>query len=61
MAHRKTPSVNQNWIKTDTVDENKKQAAVLLERCKKQEAEKKVKYVLVSTTPKTYKRIIVNN
>lgn len=61
MAHRKTPSVNENWVRDETIDNIKKSAQIALEQCKKYEKEHPGIWIKISDTPKTYKRILVNN
>ena len=58
---RKSPSANENWISTETVNEYKKAALKTFAECKQYESEHKFKYVQVSDKPKTYKRVLVNN
>ena len=59
MAHRKSPSVNENWVREETIDNIKKSANIALEQCKKFEKEHPAKWVKVSDTPKTFKRILL--
>lgn len=58
---RKTPSANQNWIKQETVNEFKKSALKTLQKCKEFEEGRKFKYVKVSDTPRTFKRIEIKD
>ena len=58
---RKSPSANENWVSTETVNEYKKAALKTLAECKKYESEHKWKYVQVSDKPKTFKRVLENN
>ena len=55
MAHRKTPSVNENWIRTESVDETKRAAERNLQKCKEYESAHKWRWVKVSDYPKTFK------
>lgn len=57
-TRKKCPSVNENWTKTEVVNLIKEQAKKQLEICKKREAEKPGKWVLVSKFPNTYKKIV---
>lgn len=57
-ARKKNPSANENWIKTEVVDLIKEQAKKQLEICKKRDAEKPGKWVLISKFPNTYKKIV---
>ena len=59
MAHRKTPSVNENWVREETVNETKKAAQRNLQKCKEYEAEHRWKWEKISDFPKTYKRVIL--
>lgn len=56
---RKSPSANENWVSTETVNEYKKAALRTLAECKKYESEHKWKWVQVSDKPKTFKRVLV--
>lgn len=56
---RKSPSANENWVSTKTVNEYKKEAIKTLSECKKYESEHKWKWVQVSDKPKTFKRVFV--
>lgn len=56
---RKSPTANQNWVKTATLSDYKKSALKTLEKVKEYESSKKFIYVKVSDTPKTFKRIEV--
>ena len=59
MSHnRKSASVNENWIKTENLNEYKKQAQKTLEAAKKHEIETSGKWVKVSDKPLTFKRVI---
>lgn len=58
MSKRKSPSVNENWVKTEVVDLIKAQAVKQLEICKKRDNEKPGRWVLVSKFPNTYKKIV---
>ena len=58
---RKSPSANENWVSTETVNEYKKAALKTLAECKQYESEHKWKYVQVNDKPKTFKRVLVNN
>ena len=55
---RKSPSANENWVSTETVNEYKKAALKTLDECKKREAETPGKWVKVSDLPKTFKRVL---
>ena len=56
---RKSPSANENWVSTETVNEYKKAALKTLAECKKYESEHKWKWVKASDLPKTFKRVLV--
>lgn len=56
---RKSPTANQNWVKTATLSEWKKSAVKALEKVKEIEQSGKFIYVKVSDTPRTFKRIKV--
>ncbi|HWS60604.1 MAG TPA: hypothetical protein VN182_06710 [Flavobacterium sp.] len=55
---KKSPSVTENWVKTETLDEYKNAAKKTLARAKQLESERSGVLVKVSDTPKTYKRVI---
>jgi hypothetical protein len=56
--NKKTPSVTDQWVKIETKNQYKKDAAEVLAKAKKQDSAKPGKWVLVSKFPNTYRKIV---
>ena len=59
--NKKSPSPTENWVTKQTKKQYDIEAENALAKVKKHEAETAGIWVKVSDTPKTFKRIIVNN